>query len=65
MIDDETARVIIEEIRDTFSRIMPLLERLHDRVEVLELKDLHRQASGDGMMEIQAGCTDAETSEQP
>jgi hypothetical protein len=68
MTDHELAAILAPvhaEFRDLFSRITDLLTTLTNRVEVLELERLHRQPSDDGMMEIQAGCPDAETSEQP
>ena len=63
MNNDDQATV--DAVCIALGRIITFLEALSARVEVLELEHLHRQAAGDGMMETQAGCTDAETSAQP
>jgi len=63
--DDAEILAALEPISDLVARILTLVETLNTRVEVLELEQLHRQPAADSMMEMQAGCTDAETSLQP
>ncbi len=76
MIDDnelDQVKAALDPYVDVVDRMSTLIERLSqllaaatDRIEVLELKDLHRQAADDAMMETRkAGCPDAQTSEQP